>query len=67
MIRYLKKGVKFEISNNHEKPVGVNEGQLLGLIEVGWVWDCQEGEEVGQHRQDETQHYNRVSASSGKQ
>ena len=45
------------------KPVGFNEGRIVGLVEVGRVGDGEECEEVGEHREDETQDYNRVATS----
>ena len=46
------------------KPVGFNEGRIVGLVEVGSVGDGKECEEVGEHWEDETQDYNRVATSS---
>ena len=46
------------------KPVGFNEGRIVGLVEVRRVGDGEECEEVGEHWEDETQDYNRVATSS---
>lgn len=45
------------------KPVGFNEGRIVGLVEVRRVGDGEECEEVGEHREDKTQDYDWVATS----